>query len=122
MVALARQPGPKTPAPQLTSSAMRIGPLTMTRSATASVVPDTPTSAKAGSQMASTAAITVGMYSGRQPAITALIAIFSTVARPSRGATWPTSSAPSRPLARTAACTRASVGGTTGSPSVTPRA
>ena len=30
IVALARQPGPKTPAPQLTSSAVRIGPLTMT--------------------------------------------------------------------------------------------
>jgi hypothetical protein len=62
------------------------------------------------------------MYSGRQPAMTALIAIFSTVARPSCGATSPISSRPSRPLARTAACTRASVGGTTGSPSVTPRA
>ena len=94
----------------------------MTSGATASVVPDTPIRANSGSQIASTAATTTGMYSGRQPAMTALMAIFSTVARPRRGATCPISSPPSRPLARTAACTRASVGGTTGSPSVTPRA
>src|SRR5207244_9149034 len=80
------------------------------------------TSAKAGSQIASTPAITAGTYSGRHPASTALIAIFSTVARPSRGATRPISSSPARPLASTAARTRAAVGGMTGRPSVTPRA
>ena len=94
----------------------------MSSGVTASVVPDTPTSAKAGSQMASTPAITAGRYSGRQPAITALSAIFSTVARPKRGATRPMSSSPARPLASTAARTRAAVGGITGKPSVTPRA
>ena len=122
MVALARHPGPKTPVLELTSSALRTGPFTMSRGATASVVPDTPTRAKAGSQIASTPAITTGMYSGRQPAMTALMAIFSTVARPSRGATRATSSSPCRRLASTAAATRVAVGGTTGSPSVTPRA
>jgi hypothetical protein len=35
-----------------------------------------------GSHAASTAASTTGKYSGRHPAMTALIAIFSTVARP----------------------------------------
>ena len=94
----------------------------MRSGATASVVPETPTSAKAGSQIASTAAITTGRYSGRHPAITALMAIFSTVARPSRGATSATSSSRRRPLASTAAATRAAVGATTGRPSVTPRA
>jgi hypothetical protein len=90
--------------------------------ATASVVPDTPTRAKAGSQIASTPAITAGRYSARHPAITALMAIFSTVARPSRGATRAMSSSRARPLAATAAATRAAVAGTTGRPSVTPRA
>ena len=94
----------------------------MSKGVTASVVPETPTSAKSGSQIASTPAITAGKYSGRQPASTALIAILSTVARPSPGATRPMSSSPSRPLAATAARTRSAVGGTTGSPSVTPRA
>src|SRR6185503_11079648 len=78
IVALARHPGPNTPTPELISSAARTGPLIASSGATASVVPDTPSSAKAGSQMASTAAITTGRYSGRQPAITALMAIFST--------------------------------------------
>ena len=122
MVALARHPGPKTPAPELTSSAARTGPLRIRSGATASVVPETPTSAKAGSQIASTAAMTAGMYSGRQPAMTALIATFSTVARPSFGATRATSSSRGRPLASTAAATRAAVGATTGRPSVTLRA
>jgi hypothetical protein len=82
MVALARQPGPNTPAPQLMSSAKRIGPLTTISGAGAFVVADTPCRSKASSHTASTAAITTGRYSGRQPAITALMAIFSTVARP----------------------------------------
>src|SRR5262250_421929 len=122
IVALARQPGPKTPALQLTSRAARTGPLSTRRRATASVVPDTPTRAKAWSQIASTPAITAGRYSARHPAMTALTAIFSTVARPRRGATRPISSSRDRPLASTAAATRAAVGGTTGRPSVTPRA
>src|SRR5205814_1185298 len=122
MVALARQPGPNTPAAQLTSSAARTGPLRMSSGATASVVPDTPTRANAGSQMASTPAITVGKYSGRQPASTALTAIFSTVARPRRGATSPMSSSAARPPASTAARPRAAVEQALGPPlSVRPR-
>jgi hypothetical protein len=82
IVALARQPAPNTLAAQFTSSARRIGPLTISSGVTASVVPDTPSSAKPGSQIACTAASTTGMYSGRHPAMTALTAIRSTVARP----------------------------------------
>src|SRR2546425_3813043 len=66
IVALARKPAPNTDAAQFTSSARRIGPLTMTRGVTASVVPDTPTRENSGSQIALTAAMTTGMYSGRQ--------------------------------------------------------
>src|SRR3989442_8982177 len=122
IVALARKPAPNTDAAQFTSRARRIGPLTMTRGVTASVVPDTPTRETSGSQIALTAAMTTGMYSGREPAITALTATRSTVARPLAGATRPISSSPPRPLAATVAPTRSAVGGTTGRPSVTPRA
>ncbi len=82
IVALARQPGPNTPAPELISSSARIGPLTITSGDGAFVVADTPCRSNASSQIASIAASTTGRYSGRHPAMTALIAIFSTVARP----------------------------------------
>ena len=82
IVAFARWPGPKTPAPQLTSRRARTGPLRMTSGEVALVVPDWPCRLKAGSQAASTIASTAGKYSGRQPAITALTASFSTVPRP----------------------------------------
>src|SRR5690242_437519 len=120
MVALARQPGPNTPAPELMSSLTRIGPFTITSGATASVVPETPSRQKRSSHIASTAATTTGRYSGRQPAITALTATFWTVARPNRGGTSAITSSGERPTAAIAAITRPAVGGTTGSPSVTP--
>ncbi len=122
IVAFARQPGPKSPTPQFTERLFRIGPFTMSNSPTASVVPDTPTKPNAGSVIAWTAAMTTGMYSGRHPAITAFTAIFSTVAWPSPGAMRATTCSAGRPLASTAASTHALVGGTTGNPSVTPRA
>src|SRR5215468_993985 len=53
--------------------------------------------------------------------MTALMAIFSTVARPKFGGTYATRSAPERPAPAIMAATRSRVGGTTGSPSVTPR-
>jgi hypothetical protein len=62
-----------------------------------------------------------GEYSGRQPAITAFTASFSTVARPKFGGTSPTSASRDRRVAASIASTRAREGGTTGSPSVTPR-
>jgi hypothetical protein len=106
----------------LISRRVRIGPFTMKRGAALLVVADTPWRSKASSHIASTPAITTGMYSGRQPAITAFTAIFSTVARPKFGGTSATSASPGRRAAATAAATRSRVGGTTGKPSVTPRA
>ena len=50
------------------------------------------------------------------------MAIFSTVARPKFGGTSAISSSAARPLASIARATRSRVGGTTGKPSVTPRA
>ena len=50
--------------------------------------------------------------------MTALIAIFSTLAGAFSGAISPTTCPASKPLASIIAATRSSVGGTTGSPSV----
>src|SRR5262245_29242081 len=122
IVALARYPGPNTPAPAFISRRVRTGPFTMKSGAALLVVADTPCRSKASSHIASTPAMTTGMYSGRHPAITALTAIFSTVARPKLGGTRATSASAARPDAATAAETRPRVGGTTGKPSVTPRA
>src|SRR5207237_6350568 len=121
IVALARHPEPKTPAPQLMSSAVRIGPPTITSGDGAFVVADTPWRSNASSHTASTAAITTGRYSGRQPAITALTATFSTVAPPMFGGTTATTSCAPRRVPPSMRTTRSGVGGTTGSPSVRPR-
>ena len=69
---------------------------------------------------ASTAASTTGRYSGLQPAITALIATFSTVHSTRSGGTTATTSSGSRVVPSSMRST-ASVGGTTGRPSVQPR-
>ena len=71
---------------------------------------------------ASTAVITHGRYSGRQPAMTAAIATFSTVTSARSGGTVATTAAGSRVVPSSMRRTRSSVGGTTGSPSVQPRA
>src|SRR5262245_10705608 len=89
MVALAVQPGPRAPQPALTPSCRAAGPLTMRSGATLSSVVCTPRRLNAGSRMACTAASTTGKCSGRQPAITALAAIFSTLATPPSGSISP---------------------------------
>src|SRR4030095_6226306 len=60
------------------------------------------------------------MYSGLQPAITALMAIFSTVAWAQRGGTEPITSCPLRLVPASMASTRSSVGGMIGNPSLQP--
>ena len=72
-------------------------------------------------QAASTDASTTGRYSGRQPAITALTAAFSTVQSAKSGPTTATTSSGARVVPSSIRSTRAGVGGTTGSPSVQPR-
>ena len=62
---------------------------------------------------ASTAASTTGMYSGLQPAITALIATFSTVHSTRSGGTIATTSSGSRVVPASIRSTRSGVGGTT---------
>ena len=63
------------------------------------------------------AARITGKYSGLAPAITALTAIFSTVAVPFFGATWPRTSPGERVVAASIAFTSLGVGGTIGRPS-----
>ena len=62
----------------------------MRRGTLACVVVCTPWRLNLGSRRARTPAITAGKYSGLHPAITALIASFSTVATPFMGGTSPT--------------------------------
>ncbi len=59
-----------------------MGPLTSIITAQGWVVACIAYKLKAGSLMASTAASTTGKYSGKHPAMTALIATLSTVAAP----------------------------------------
>ena len=75
----------------------------------------------AGSVIASVAATRTGMYSGRQPAITALMASSSALRTRSRSGISPSTWSGARPAASRKARTRFSVGGTTGRPSVQPR-
>ena len=99
----------------------RIGPLTMTTGPTGMVVASSPCALNSSVHAASTAASTTGRYSGLQPASTALIATFSTVHGTRSGGTTATTSCGSRRVPSSIACTRRSVGGTTGRPSVQPR-
>ena len=71
-----------------------------------------------GAQMASIAASTTGKYSGRQPAITAFIAAFSTVMTRFLTGSSPSTSDPNRPTWSRNRSTASAVGGTTGSPSL----
>ena len=70
--------------------------------------------------MASISATSTGMYSGRHPAITPLIAIVRTVALRRSGSNTPSCSSASRSVVRRNASTRAAVGGTIGNPSLQP--
>src|SRR5436853_6247373 len=62
--------------------------------------------------------MTTGRYSGRQPAITALIAIFSIVAGAHLGGMTPITSSGSRLVPSSILPTRSGVGGTIGKPSL----
>ena len=82
IVEFARLPCPRT-LPSLFIPAVRAyGPLTTTTGPGGAVVATSPCSANGSRQAASTAASTIGSSGPAQPASTALIATFSTVARP----------------------------------------
>ena len=98
------------------------GPLQTITGPTGMVVARTPCILNSSVQTASIAAITHGKYSGRQPAITALIAIFSTVSSTKSGGAIATTSWGAREVPASMRITRSGVGGTTGKPSVKPRA
>ena len=85
MVALARLPGPSTYMPLFSPISFAMGPLTMKAGHGLDVLAMW-FRWNSGSVTASTAATTTGMYSGLQPAMTALIATFSAVT--ARFRTW----------------------------------
>jgi hypothetical protein len=121
MVALARHPWPRTLAPQLISRLLRHGPLTTMTGATLPVVVCTPSRLNPGFSTPFTAAMTSEKYAGKQPAITALAAIFSMVATPFNGGITPSATFLSIPAAAIISSTAARVDGKTGRPSLQPR-
>ena len=121
MVRFARLPWPNTFMPLFMPMARVPGPLQTITGPTGMVVANTPWMLKVSLHTASTPAITHGRYSGLQPAITALMAIFSTVTSTRSGGTTATTSEGARVVPCSMRMTRCSVGGTTGSPSVQPR-
>jgi len=96
--------------------------LTITAGTTEPVVALRPARSNAGSAIASIAAQSSGMASPSQPAITALIAIFSTVHSARSGGNAAINSSGKRPPLTRKSWTRASVGGINGRPSPQPRA
>ena len=120
IVALARQPWPNALPAQLMSSVFRIGPWTITRGEAICVEHCIPFRLKLSPTIASSAAMTTGMYSGLHPAITAFAATRSTVASPPKGSSVAIRSSAARPLASMNLFTSSRAGGTVGSPSVQP--
>ena len=121
MVALARLPWPSAFTPEFMPMARVIGPFTTITGPENQVVASRPCMLNVSVHAASTAAITTGRYSGRQPAITALMATFSNVHSTRLGGTIATRSSAARVVPVSMRSTRSGVGGTTGSPSVQPR-
>jgi hypothetical protein len=80
MAAFAISPGLRAPEPQLMWISFRIGPLIIKKGAQEPVLTPKVSNLDRGSIRDFTAAIRTGMWVGRAPAMTALTAIFSTVA------------------------------------------
>jgi Na+/H+ antiporter NhaD/arsenite permease-like protein len=120
MLALARLALAKALCVAFMPIAVRTGPFTTIIGALPPVLAVLPCRPNCGSHIAFTTARTTGMYSGRQPAITAAMATFSAVMRRRRTGSTPTSSSGCSPTAARNTRTRSSVGGTTGRPSVHP--
>jgi hypothetical protein len=122
MVELARLPWPKTFFPEFMPMARRTGPFTTITGPEGIVVASSPCMLNSSVQTASTAARTTGRNSGRQPAMTAFTATFSTVQGARSGGTTATTWSGARVVPSSMATTRSSVGGTSGRPSLQPRA
>ena len=121
MVRFARLPCPKTLTPLFMPIALVPGPLQIMTGPTGIVVASTPCILNSSLHTASSAVIIQGKYSGSAPAITALIAIFSTVSSTKFGGAMATTSCGLRVVPVSMRSTRSGVGGMTGKPSVQPR-
>ena len=120
MVALARLALAKALCVVFMPSARRTGPLTTMKGALPPVLAVLPCNAYSGWHIALTTATMTGKYSGRQPAITAAIAIFSAVMLRRRTGSTPITSAALRAQLARKCATASSVGAPTGKPSVQP--
>ena len=121
IVALARLPEPSTLWVAFIPTSAAIGPLTIVQIAAPPVLVVAAWALKAGSSIAESPASTIGKYTGRHPAMTALMAAFSAVTAIPRWGTVPmTSSGSVTPPASIMSSTRSGVGGTIGRPSVQP--
>src|SRR5947208_1288321 len=105
IVAFALMFPPKHAVPPLIPSRPAIGPLTMTIGAAPPVVHAVEPTWKSGWSTARTLASTTGKYSGRQPAITAFAATFSTVTVPWSGSMRPRTSSGAHVAPRSIAST-----------------
>src|SRR5262249_32519042 len=121
MVALARLPWPRALIPEFIPIARATGPFTMTTGPEKYVVASSPWTLNSSVHAASTVVSTTGRYSGLQPAMTALMATFSTEHSTRSGGTTATRSSGARVVPVSMRATRSGVGGTTGSPSLQPR-
>ena len=120
IVAFALLPCPNALMPEFIPICLATGPLTTMTGEEKYVVHSSPCIQKRSCNAASTLAITIGKYSGLQPAMTALIAIFSIEQGTLSGGTLPIISAASRSLPFSIRITLKGVGGTTGRPSLQP--
>src|ERR1044071_4793232 len=114
IVALARLPWPMQLRPLFMPMRWAIGPLTTSTGPEKYVVHRRPCMLKRSVHAACTAASTTGRYSGKQPAMTALIATFSTVTGTRSGGTTATTSSGARLVPSRMRSTRAGVGGPAG--------
>ena len=120
IVAVARSLLPSALKVALAPISCRIGPFIMTRTAQPPVLEEVPCRRNSSFIMACQAVATTGKCIGRQPAITELMASFSAVMGCIRTGSMPSSWSGGIPAQSKQALTEASVGGTTGSPSVHP--
>ncbi len=120
IVALARNPEPKMLPLLLTSMRSRTGPFTSRNGAEPVVLCHKALVPMPWARNASRAASTVGKYSGRQPAITALMAARRSVQMRFRCGIASSTSPGSRSVCARNGASSSSVHGTTGNPSVQP--
>ena len=120
MVAFARKPGPNTPPVELSPIRSRTAPFTTISGAGPEVDCQPPPFVVRSSMSASHAASTTGKYSGRHPAMAALMAAVRTVTSRSTCGMWPMTSSGASLVCARKRSSSGSLTGTSGNPSDQP--